>query len=402
MRSVLLSLLALVAAGVSFAQTVPASNATSGVPTLTGVLDGARTAVFSTPQDSCIANDIPDAMARAFRDYTGTVHLISASSDLFQGIGPSLETVEHSCDIAFQSANDPDPADYNDQVWIDSFYTLDGKSIAALSHTEYHGWSHPGECKTQNIVQCEYDSDTYHFSDDGGYHFAGRKAPGNLIADIPYKYEIDRGPMGYSVDTNIIEYGGWYYAVATDWTWPANCSGTTGPQRCRIPTGGAPLRTKNVYDPASWRAWRDGDFSMPFVDPYVGPVANPSQHVYTPVPYMGFVNAINYYPAGDLVVATLWDYWDNELGTPGLYLTTSRDLVHWTTPTLVVTVAQLSAYDPPGSWLYAYFSLIDPTSPDRNFATIGDHPYVYYVRLDNNDVYHRVLYRQKVKLTLNP
>jgi hypothetical protein len=66
------------------------------------------------------------------------------------------------------------------------------------------------------------------------------------------------------------------------------------------------------------------------------------------------------------------------------YLTTSTDLVHWTKPTLVVTVAELSKDDPKGSWLYAYFSLLDPTAPDLNFSMIGDNPYVYFVRLDNN------------------
>jgi len=401
MKLILPFLASLALVAVAPAQTVPDSQ-TPTVPTITGAIDGARTPVFETPKDSCTTNDIPDAMARAFRDYTGTVHLVAASSDMFQSIGPSLETVGHSCDVAFQSANDGNPAHFDDQVWIDSFYTFDGKKIAGLSHTEYHGWSHPGECATQNIIQCEYDSDTYHFSDDGGYHFRGVKAPWNFVAGIPYKYERDHGPMGYSVDTNIIKFRGWYYAVATDWTWPSNCSGTTGPNRCLIPAGGAPIRTQNVFDPGSWRAWGGKDFSVHFVDPYLGPAENPEKHIYMPVSYMAFVNAINYYPAGDLVVATLWDYWDNELGPPGLYLTTSRDLVNWTTPTLVVTVAQLSEHDPPGSWLYAYFSLIDPTSTDRNFASIGDHPYVYYVRLNNNDVYHRVLYRQRLKLALNP
>jgi len=102
-----------------------------------------------------------------------------------------------------------------------------------------------------------------------------------------------------------------------------------------------------------------------------------------------------------LVVATLWDYWDNELGPPGLYLTTSSDLVNWTKPKLVVTVAQLKAQDPKGSFLYAYFSLIDPNAQDLNFSTIGSHPYLYYVRLNNNNVYDRVLFRQQIKLTLS-
>lgn len=377
------------------------SQPDSKTPRITAVLDGPRTAVFETPQDSCNSNDIPDAMARAFRDSTGTIHFVAASSEMFASLGPTLESLVHSCDVAHYSVNDPNPADYNDQTWLDSFYTFDGIHIAALTHTEYHGWAHPGECHSQNYGECEYDSDTYHLSNDGGYRFESFKAPKNFVAGVPYQYRIDRGPMGYSVDTNVVEFGGWYYAVATDWTWPPNCSGQTGPHRCLVPTGGAPIRTTDVFDPASWRGWNGTEFSLSFVDPYPGPVSHPEEHVYTPVPYMGFVNAINVYQSANMVVATLWDYWDNELGPPGLYLTTSTDLVNWTEPTLVVTLAELSANDPKGSWLYAYFSLLDPAAPDLNFSIIGDHPYLYYVRLDNNEVYHRAVFRQRVKLTLN-
>ncbi len=372
----------------------------SKTPRIKGALDGPRTAVFETPKDSCPhePNDIPDAMARAFRDYTGTIHFVTASSDMFQSLGPTLDSLQHSCEVAHRSTNDPNPADYDDQTWLDSFYTLDGKTIAALTHTEYHGWAHPGECHSQNFGECEYDSDTYHFSRDGGYHFESFKAPHNFLAGIPYKYVVDRGPAGYSVDTNVIDYGGWYYAIATAWTWPPNCSGQTGPHDC-LTSGGAPIRTTDVFDPSSWRGWNGTDFSVSFIDPYLGPVSHPGEHVYAPVPYMFAVNGINIYQPSNVVVATLWDYWDNELGPPGLYLTTSADLVNWTTPTLVVTLAEILANDPKGTWLYAYFSLIDPTAPDLNFSIIGDHPYLYYVRLDNNSQ-RRVLYRQPITLTL--
>jgi hypothetical protein len=288
------------------------------------------------------------------------------------------------------------------------FFTIDGKNIAGLAHTEYHGWAIPGECHAQGDAQyseCEYDSDTYHFSKDGGYNFRSVDPPGNFLVGIPYKYQIDHGPAGYSVDTNVIEYGGWYYAVATSWTWPPNCYGQTGPHRC-ITSGGAPLRTQNVFDPTSWRGWSGTDFSVSFVDPYPGPVEHPEKHVYAPVPYMAFVNAINIYqidgdPSQSIVVATLWDYWDHTLGEPGLYLTTSTDLVNWTKPRRVVTVKELGANDPPGSWLDAYFSLIDPNAPDLNFSIIGDHPYLYYVRLNNNNVYDRAVFRQQIDLTLH-
>jgi len=383
------------------AQSAPPAQQAASAGTIKAVLDGGRTQVFTTPHDSCSPDDIPDAMARAFRDDNGTIHFITASSDMYQSLGPTLTSLVHSCEAAFVSANDPDPAAYNDQVWLDSFYTLDGKKIAALSHTEYHGWSHPGECNEQNpnnYFYCEYDSDTYHQSSDGGYHFNGFKAPANLVAGVPQKYVLNAGPMGYSVDSNIVSYGGWFYAMVTDWPWPRNCSGQTGPNHCVVPLGGAPMRTTDVFDPSSWRAWNGKNFSVSFVDPYLGPVSHPGQHIYTPVPYMQFVNGLNVYQPSNVLVAVLWDYWDNELGPPGLYFATSTDLINWTTPKLVVTLADISANDPKGSYLYAYFSLIDPDAPDPSFSIIGEHPYLYYVRLDNNGQ-GRVVFRQRLTLT---
>ncbi len=368
--------------------------------TVQGQLDGPRTAIFVSPKDSCDVNDVPDSMARAFRDYKGTVHFSSASSELFPSLGPTLDTVEHSCVRAFNSVNDANPADFNDQVWLSSFYTLDGRNIAVLAHTEYHGWAIQGECNVQGnnqYSQCEYDSDTYHVSEDGGYHFFTPSPPENFLAGFPYQYIIDDGPMGYSVDTNIIQHDGWYYAVATDYSWPPNCAaGTSMP--CLVPYGAAPLRTQNVFDPTSWRGWNGKEFSVAFADPYVGTVANPLEHVYTPIQYLAYVNAINVYPRENVVVATLWDYWDYALGPPGLYLTTSTDMVHWSKPALVVTVQQLLSEDEPGSWLYAYFSLIDPDAPDLNFAQLGNHPYLYYVRLDLNNTGNRILFRRRITL----
>ncbi len=363
-----------------------------------GVLDDTRTAVFQAPQQSCDPSDIPDAMARAFRDNNGMIHLVAASSKMFQNIGPTLESVQHSCEVGHYSVQDPNPADFNDSVWIDSFYTFDGKHIAGLGHTEYHGWAHPGECDTQDLVKCEYDAETYHQSNDGGYHFGSPKPPANFLAGIPYQYKVDAGPMGYSVDSNIIEYGGWYYAMVTSWTWPRNCAGSTGPHPC-LTSGAAAMRTTNVFDPTSWRGWSGTDFSVSFVDPYPGPVARPREHVYTPVRYMDVVTGINILQPANVVVAVLWNPWSNEYGVKGFYLSTSTDLVNWTKPARVATVDQFLAQEPKGSWSYAYFSLIDAAAPDMNFSVIGNHPYLYYVRLAN-DGSSRALFRQGITLTV--
>ncbi len=398
--------LALVATGVAQSALGTASQQAgqpaAKTPTITGVLDSTRTAVFTTPDQSCNNNDVPDAMARAFRDSTGTVHMIAASSELFQNLGPTLDSVQHSCDVGHYSANDPNPADFNDQTWIDSFYTFDGNTIAGLTHTEYHGWAFPpAECTfTHGYGGCEYDSDTYHQSDDGGYHFHAPKAPANFLAGVPYQYRKNQGPSGYSVDSNIIELGGWYYAMLTSYQWPTNCSVQTGPHACLTLNGGAPMRTQNVFDPSSWRGWSGTDFTVSFVDPYPGPVDRPQDHVYTPVTYMDVVTGINLFGSSNLVIALLWNPWDTEYGRKGFYLSTSTDMVNWTKPTLVATLEHFLAQEPPGSWQYAYFSLIDPNAPDLNFSVVGTHPYLYYVRLDNNSQ-GRVLFQQGITLTQN-
>jgi hypothetical protein len=405
MRSIVPFLVCLALIAVSAAQNNPVAGARllQSTPTVTGVLGSPRAPVFVTPKQMCDPNDLPDAMARAFRDSTGTVHLVAAATDLYQSLGPTLESAVHTCDAGYHSVNDGDPEDYDDTVWIDSFYTFDGKKVAGLSHTEYHGWSFPGECHTQNIFLCEFDSDTFHISYDGGYHFNQSKAPANLVAGLPYKYAIDRGPMGYSVDTNIIEWNGWFYAMATDdGSWPLGCSGQTGPNRCLSQGGGAPIRTQDVFDPSSWRGWSGSDFSIQFVDPYTVPVKRPEEHVYTPVPYMTFVTSINIYQPANVVVATIFNGYDNEYGPEGLYLTTSTDLVNWTTPTLVITLAKLLEQEPTGNWQYAYFTLLDPAAPDMNFSIIGDQPYLYYVRLNNDSYLGRTLFRQPIQLSINP
>jgi hypothetical protein len=143
MRCVFLILCGLFLAAVSAAQSnlVEGGQQTSGdIRTVKGKLEGPRTVVFDTAKNSCELTDIPDAPARAFRDYKGTVHLVASHSVLRQNLGPTLEGAKHSCQVAYNSVHDPNPADYNDYTWLDSFYSLDGKRIVALGHMEYHGW----------------------------------------------------------------------------------------------------------------------------------------------------------------------------------------------------------------------------------------------------------------------
>jgi hypothetical protein len=370
-------------------------------PVTPAFLQGPPVAAFDTARDACEQIDIPDAAARAFRDYAGTIHLIASHYVTRAGLGATLETVKHDCRVVYRSRHDGNVADFDDATWLNAFYNIDGKRIVALGHMEYHGWEHAGMCKVKtDTAACWYNVDTYNLSSDGGYHFARPQPPLNYFAGLPYRYEVSQGPEGYSVDANIIRVGRWYYDAVNAWGWPPGCGAASGQHPCRVPGGACAMRTDNILDPASWRGWDGHDFTVGFVNPYREDVTQPATHVCTPVPYLDMSTGINFHPQSGLFIATLWSFADFGIGPAGVYFTTSTDFVHWTQPALAITLHQLIEREPPGNWSYQYFSLIDPRSADSSFMSITDSPYLYYVRLDgDHGPYRRILFRQKVSLS---
>jgi hypothetical protein len=364
-------------------------------------LDGPPEAAFDTRTDSCEQTDIPDESARAFRDYKRTVHLIASHSVTRAGLGPTLESAKHNCQVLFNSAHDGNVADFKDYTWLSAFYSIDGKQVVALGHMEYHGWEHPGMCATKtDTAACWYNVDTFNLSTDGGYHFSRPKLPANYFLSLPAKYQPNEGPQGYSADTGIVKAGSWFYATAYSWAWPPNCGTGKGQRPCLVPDAACPLRTMNILDPSSWRGWDGKDFTVTFADPYRTPIANPAAHVCTPVPYLDYAGGINYHPASHLFIATLWNQGSaSSWGPNGVYFSTSPDFIHWSKPVLALTQNQMLRREPLGNWSYGYFSIIDPKSSDLSFTTIADAPSLFYVRMDgDHPPYQRVLFRQKVKL----
>lgn len=369
-------------------------------PPTPNFLDGPPVAAFDTKRDSCEQIDIPDAAARAFRDDKGITHLIASHYVTRADVGPTLETAKHNCQVVFKSQRDGNLAAFNDYTWLTQFFSIDGKKIVAFGHMEYHGWEHPGMCAGKSDTPtCWYNVSTFLTSSDGGYHFAASKPPMNYLVSLPVKYQPNKGPEGYSADQNILKAGNWYYSAVFSWPWPPGCGPDKGLQACLVPDGTCPIRTANILDPTSWRGWDGKDFTVTFADPYKGPIADPHAHICAPVPYLDFAGGINIHEPSHLFVATLWNQGSGGFGPEGVYFTTSTDFIHWSKPALAMTLNQMLRREPPGDWSYMYFSLIDPRASDLNYATITDHPYLYYVRLDgNHGPYQRVLFRQKIKL----
>ena len=369
--------------------------ASAAIPSVSAELVGQAQVVFDTRQ-ACEQIDIPDAFPRAFRDDNNLVHLIATHYVARAMIGPTLDQVKHDCRVIYRSPLDPDPAHFLDANWLTSLYTDDGRRVAALAHSEYHGDEHPGMCgdliNPNHSQDCAWITVTFAESRDGGYSFQEPSPPANLVASLPYPYDKNNrdGAQGYEAPTNILKVGQFYYAMLN--VRREYKAQSYGP--CLI-------RTADVFDPSSWRAWNGRDFTIRFIDPYIERNGEETQHVCPPV-FAGSVDSLVIDEQTGVYLASIYVQDDRYGHGTGLYIMASRDLIHWSKPTLVASTDFLLSGEPPGNWSFLYSGLLDPTSPDRNFATISNTPYVYYVRLDDDHgPYTRVLFRRRIKISVN-
>ena len=340
---------------------------------------GPEQTAFDWTTDRCEDIDIPDAPARAFTDSNGNVSLLASHFVSRRNVGLSLDTVQHSCNLVFNSHYDADPRAYADREWLSSTYTPDGKTVYALVHDEYQGWRYDSACGTVWAQQqtCWMNAITSAVSTDGGATFAAAPSPSHVVASAPYPYARGTGPFGYFKPTNIVrrpEDGYFYFLVRAE----ANRAQSQGT---------CVLRTTNLADAASWRAWDGNDFTVRFINPYVETRELPSAHVCRPVdtPVIGTMSASLTYSSylGKFVLLDgIAPVDDQGLEHPGIYYATSSDLVHWGDRRLLMNAEVTWTHacgdpDPVGNP-----SLIDADSPSRNFDVMGRRAYLYFTRFN--------------------
>jgi hypothetical protein len=360
-------------------------------------LAGREETVYDWTTDRCTEDDIPDIAARAFRDFRGRVHLTASHSVTRPLIGRDLDHVSHSCRVIFNSDHDPNPAHYDDEEWLSSPYTVDGRNVFSLVHQEYHGEGDPRGCPSRSNLKCWLNAVTLAVSDDGGRTFGHAPPPGQLVASIPYRYAPDVGPIGIFSPSNIVRRDdGYFYSLL-------NAS------HYRDQLGGACLvRTRSLADPRSWRAWDGESFSVSFSDPYRQPGEPPSGHVCRPVSPQeigGMTQSLTYntYLGKFLLVGTSIFFDDTKnRDVAGIYYAVSDDLIRWYGRRLLAEVELISTFRCGDLSPVVYPSLLDPRSKSRSFETAGRRPYLYLVRFHNKacrDTLHRDLVRVPVEIS---
>jgi hypothetical protein len=350
-------------------------------PTVTGL--GPEQTAFDYSADHCAPDDwdIPDEPARAFKDDRGRVQLHFTAFPVRRNIGSDLNVASsvghHDCTVVLNSAQNSDPSKYDDFSWIAAPYTTDGRNVYSLLHHEYRAWLY-GQCAPPNgdTTACWYNSINLATSTNSGDLFTHTAAPSHLVASQPDRWVNQTGPYGVFSPSNIVKKvpdDGYYYNIVR----------AKEPAKSDI---SCVMRTKNLADPTSWRAWDGYAYWTRFVNPYTYPFTPTDTRAGHLCKDVG----------GNLVTGvseglTYNTYFQKYLligsyggTTPGFYYSLSDDLIRWTPPKLLLSRETAQSYvcgdpdpvrDP---------SLLDPASSSRNFETTGRDPYVYYKILHTN------------------
>lgn len=355
-----------------FIQAQTASIPIDALITITGDAE----IVFDWTTDRCDDEDIPDLPARAFRDSDEQVQLISTHFIGRRMLGESLDNLERDCDVIAQSVYDADPSQYSDKEWLASLYTEDGDTIYVLQHNEYQGHTHAGQCPSGEYFNCWYNSLTLAMSTDGGASYRNADSPPNhVVATLPYAYEAEAGLYGIFEPSNMIDGGdGYIYAFirVDDYQSPEQWT-------CL-------MRTDNITEASSWRAWGGTDFSIEFLNPYIDEIPSPEANLCAPIAQddIGTMNSsitYNTYLEQYVLVGISADQIDGR-EVWGIYYAFSKDLLHWSRRQLLREVELPWTYTLGDNDPILYPSLINPNSDSRNFSTSGQTAYLYFTQFN--------------------
>ena len=355
---------------VALAAALSGSALAAGSPPLSALtLVGAPSVVFSAKRDACDGVDMPDAPTRAFRDPQGGLVVFGLHHRNRALRGPDLAHLRIDCRVVLESGGDPDPAAYDDRSWIAATWTPDGRAVAAILHHEFQANEHPGRCRAKAYLECWYNTLVGAKSSDGGATFR-RATPPVVVAAAPFRQEVGQGRhRGFFNPSNIVFDGRFHYFLAGTTGWEGQASGA-----CLF-------RSEDPADPATWRAYDGAGFATAFPDPYrTNPGGSP--RCATVGPFPAPVGAVVRHRGTGAFVAVFQASAGGPFPQAGFYWTTSRDLLTWDEPRLLLAGPTL--YDDPcrsGGRLMAYPVLIDEGATGRNFDDVGDTATLTYATL---------------------
>jgi hypothetical protein len=341
---------------------------------------GTPEVVFSYRADRCDVMDLPDMTARAVRMSDGSLVLYSGNAPrAYASFGPDFGSLKRSCVPTLVSDDDPTAPSFSNQEWLSTVYRQGGV-YHAIVHNEYHDPVHPN-CRqgdTSPANPCWYNALTYASSGDGRT-FNQPPAPQHVLAGPPQRWDPSGGrapgPYGYFAPSNIVRRNdGLYYAMFF-----------TIPDR-DTPTrrGSCVMRTANLADPSSWRAWDGTGYTLAMPSPYSPEATGQACAIVLPHGIDGSLTYNTYLDRYIYVGATGAQV--DGVVTCGFLYALSQDLLTWTPPRVLKEAPV--PFPPCGTGLPMgrehYPSLIDHADTSTNFEYTGRTPHLYYMRYNDN------------------
>ena len=351
--------------------------------------------VFSYRTHRCEVMDLPDMTARAVRMLDGSIALYSGNAPrAFASFGPDFASLARSCVPTLVSDDDHTPETFRNQEWLSTVYRQGGV-FHAIAHNEFHDPMHPN-CKqgdTSPANWCWYNGLTYASSTDGRT-FTRPDPPTHVLAGPPQQWDPSGGrapgPYGYFAPSNIVgRDDGYFYAMF--FTIPER----DNPQK----RGSCVMRTRDLADPTSWRAWDGTAFALPMPSPYTPEATGTACTIVLPAGIDGSLTW-NTYLERLLYIGAAGALVDGVV-TCGFLFSISTDLIHWSPPQVLkqAPVSFPPCGSGPNTGREYYPSLIDHADPSINFENTSRTPHLYYMRY-NDEGLNRDLVRVPVTIAL--
>lgn len=353
-----------------FAVAEPGAPETAALDTLRLRIAGPEEVVVSADDMHCQLPgekrgiDVTDVPPTAFRRDDGTVIMLAGNRQNFYLEGPSLDQVKRtSCGSLLPPAPKDDPAAFQDNEWLSALYSFDGKTVYGFVHNEYHGEEHGfAECQVTDRRNraCWYAATTLVVSKDGGRTFGRLPPPDNVVAALPYKFspEMLRAGLGAPKVVGDPRDGSLYiFSTFLD-------------RNRRVKAGQCVVRALGQKQ-GVWRTWDGKGFEFNTANPYDSSAANQNGDC-TKVIHENIMS-VKFIPARNAFVAI-------GIRQQEIVYSFSRDLLHWDTTQVLMPISAFALWTPGAERPVWYVSLLDPSSKSRNFDTLEETPYLYFVR----------------------
>lgn len=328
---------------------------------------GPERVIFDQARDACDSSDLPDAPARAFRNAEGNVVLFAPNYHNRAFVGPDLDHLKRDCAVRFAASGSANPLLLDDRTWLQAFYTADGRDVFAFASASFIPYRHQMPCEVGKArTDCWYNGIAALQSTDGGATFTYLGAPPRQVAfppPAPYDDAV-ADPPGFMTATNIGAWNGALYSIL----WRRGGDGETKSHNClvRAPTS----------DTARWEFWSGSGFVPATVFAEGGWAAATFDCASIDIPGQPVIRGIVLHEPTQTFVAV---FQDRTRDAHGFFYATSADLVHWSEPRLLLQT-DLAADATDRRAYVGYPSIIDGSSADRNFGTVGGSASLIFVR----------------------